>query len=247
MRVSTALLALSATAAAQQQIPLLDQLKGWFNKASISLSSALPNLPSSIPNPVAPIAAKVAKSKVVPITLDNWKSVLKPGAATAVPGIETWYIFVTGGNKTCFGLCARSELAFNESVVLIETASRNPPNFGMINCEQENILCHSWVTHPPQVLYMQLPQPLPDQSQPASTVRSINVNRTAVTGAELASLHLQSKFHDFKPYESIFQPFDGLLAKTGLQLPFGYVSWGFAQIPSWMLMIGFSMLSRNFM
>lgn len=246
MRVSTALLALPAIATAQQ-IPLLDQLKGWFSQASTSISAALPNLPSSIPNPVASAAARVAKSKVVPITLDGWKSTLKPGAATASPGIETWYIFVTGGNKTCFGQCARSEIAFNESVVLIETASRNPPNFGLLDCEKNAVLCHAWATHPPLVLYMQLPQPLPDQSQPSSAVRSIYVNRTSITAPELAAIHLQEKYKDTKPYESVFQPFDGLLAKTGLQLPVGYISWGFTMVPSWLIMVGVSMLSRTFM
>lgn len=69
MRVSTIVLALPALATAQQQIPLLDQVRGWFDKATASLSavvsSATESIPSaSIPDPVASGAAKVAELKV---------------------------------------------------------------------------------------------------------------------------------------------------------------------------------------
>ncbi|QIW96847.1 hypothetical protein AMS68_002365 [Peltaster fructicola] len=249
MRYSSVLLALPAVALAQQQIPLVDQIKGWFNKATASISSVVPNIPTSIavPNPAAAAAAKYAELKVVPVTLENHKTLLQPGAATASPGIEEWLIYVTGGNKTCFGMCQRAETAWNESVALISASAKNPPNLGMINCEQEAVLCHAWATHPPCLLHMQLPQPFADQSTPSSTVRHMNINRTSVNAPDLAALVLQNKILDLKPYDSIFQPFDGLLAKTGLQLPFGYASWGFSKIPSWVFMIGVSFISRNFM
>ena len=109
MRASTALLALPALGAAQQ-FPLVDQIKGFFAKASDSVSSAVPAAASSaaagvqdIPNPVAAGTAKIAEVNVQRLTLDNHKDVLKPGAATASPGIEEWMIFATGGNKTCYG------------------------------------------------------------------------------------------------------------------------------------------------
>ena len=107
MRTSTLLIALPALAAAQQ-VPFLDQVKGWFAKASESITSAAASVPSiTLPNPVASGAAKIAALKVVKLDLNNYQDLLKPGAATASPGIEEWMIMVTGGNKTCYGACTK--------------------------------------------------------------------------------------------------------------------------------------------
>lgn len=155
-------------------------------------------------------------------------------------------VFVTGGNKTCFGACGTAETAFNKSVPLL-AAAPNPPSLAMLNCESEPILCHAWAVSPPQLLHMQLPQPLPDQSTPSSTVRSIPLNRTTVTASQIAAYHIQDKYLEKTPYEGIFHPFDGPLAKYGLAIPAGYLIWGFSLIPSWAFMIGISFLSRTFM
>ncbi len=247
MRTSNILLALPALSAAQQ-IPMLDQVKGWFAKASESISSAAPSAPSapSIPNPIASGAKKIASVNVQRLTLDNHKDLLKPGAATASPGIEDWMIFVTGGNKTCYGTCARAETAWNESTALV-SASKNPPNLAMLDCEADPVLCNAWAIGPPSVLWFQLPQPLPDQSTPATTCRSISLNRTTVTAPEIAALSLQEKYKEKEPYEGFFHPFDGPLAKYGLSIPVGYIIWGFSAIPSWAFMIGVSFISRQMM
>ena len=251
MRTSRLILALPALSAAQQ-FPFLDNIKdqvqGWFAKASESISSTIPSSPPSVsvPDPVASGAAKVASLKVERLTLDNYKNVVKPGAATASPGIEEWMIFVTGSNKTCFGTCDRAETAWNESVALI-SASRSPPNLALIDCETENVLCHTWGASPPSVLYFHLPQPLGDQSTPATTARFINLNRTSVTAAEIAALHLQEKYKETEPYEGFWHPFDGFLAQNGLAVPVAYAIWGFGKIPSWAFMILVSFASRSMM
>ena len=246
MRVSTVVFALPALAAAQQ--PFLDQVKGWFAKASESISSAIPSsVPSiSIPNPVTSGAAKVASLNVQRLTVDNHKDVLKPGAATASPGIEEWMIFITGGNKTCYGSCERAETAWNESAVLMG-ASSSPPHLATLNCETDGVLCHAWAVSPPEVLHFLLPQPLADQSTPATTCRAISVNRTTITAPEIAAIHLQEKYKETEPYEGFWHPFDGPLAKFGLNVPAGWVIWGFSQIPSWAFMILVSVASRSFM
>jgi hypothetical protein len=247
MRTSPLLLALPALAASQQ-IPLLDQVKGWFAKASESISSAIPSAPSpaSIPNPIASGAKKVASAKVERLTLDNYKDVLKPGAATSSPGIEDWMIFVTGGNATCYGGCVRAETAWNESTALI-SASRNPPTLAVLDCDTNQVLCNAWAIGPPSILYFQIPQPLPDQSTPATTCRFIGLNRTSTTAPEIAAIALQEKYKNKEPYEGYFHPFDGPLAKFGLAIPVGYVIWGFSKIPSWAFMIAVSFASRSIM
>lgn len=251
MRASSVLLALPALSAAQQ-IPLLDdvvgQVKGWFAQASETASSAIPAVPSaaSIPNPVDAATAKLADVQVPALTLANHKELIKPGVASAGPGIEEWMVFVTGGNATCFGLCKPAEQAFNGSVALL-SATPNPPNLAYLNCDQDGVLCNAWGVSPPRVLHIQLPQPLADQSVPATTVRAISFNRTTVAAPEIAAIHLQETYKQTEPYEGFFHPFNGPLAEYGLNIPVGYAIWGFSKIPSWAFMIGVSFVSRNIM
>jgi hypothetical protein len=247
MRTTPFVAALPALASAQQ-IPFLDQIKGFFSQASSSISSAVPSAPASIniPNPVASGAAKVAAAKVDRVTLDNYKTVLQAGGATASPGIEEWMLFITGANLTCFGMCERAETAWNESTALL-AASTSPPHLAMLNCDEEAVLCQAWAVSPPSVVHMFLPQPLPDQSKPATTVRNIYLNRTTVTAPEIAAIHLQEKYREVEPYEGFWHPFDGTLAQSGLAIPVGYLIWGFGKIPSWAFMIAVSFLSRTMM
>ena len=250
MRTSPALLAaLPALAAAQQQFPFVNQIKGFFGQASASASSAVhSSLPTDIPmpDPIAAGASKIADAKVNRITLDNYHQILVPGAATASPGIEDWMVYVTGGNKSCFGVCERADKAWVEAVPLI-SASRSPPHLGMIDCEVDGVLCQAWAISPPQVMHIQLPQPLPDQSTPATTVRYMGLNRTTVTATEIAGIHLQETYKEKEPYEGVWHPFDGFLAQNHLLIPVGYAIWGFSRIPSWAIMIGVSFLSRTMM
>lgn len=248
MRASAILLALPALACAQQQVPLMDQVKGWFAKASDSISSAMPSSAQApqVPNPVASGAKKIAEAKVERLTLNNWRDVLKPGAATASPGIEEWMVFTTGGNKTCHGRCERAETAWNESVALL-SASSSPPNLAMLDCEAEAVLCLSWSVRPPSVLHFLLPQPLADQSTPATTYRGIYLNSTTVTATEIAAIHLQETYKEKEPYEGVFHPFDSFLAQNGLSMYAGYILWGFNQVPSWLFMVLISVASRTMM
>ncbi|KAK0271971.1 hypothetical protein LTR91_024639 [Friedmanniomyces endolithicus] len=260
MRASPLLLALPALASAQQipfmdqlnpyieQLnPYIDQVKGYFGAAKSNVastaSSVLPAAPS-VPNPVASAAAVFAATKVSRVTLDNYPSLLVPSTTTAGP--EEWMLYVTGGNKSCFGLCEPAEIAWNQSVGLM-SASSTPPKFALLDCDDQGVLCAAWAVSPPTVIHMLLPQPLPDQSKPATTVRSISLNRTTVAAPEIAAIHLQETYKDVAPYEGLWHPFDGPLAQYGVQIPVGWAMYGFSKIPSWAFMIGVSFISRSFM
>ena len=247
MRASPILLALPALAAAADQIPLVDQVKGWFSQATAVANSYIPQGQApSFPNPIDAGAAAIARGVVEPITTENYNTVLKPGAATANPGLEEWMVLITGGNKSCFGMCQHAETEWNRSVPLL-TASRNAPHLGMINCETSQPLCNAWATGPPTIVHMFLPQPLPDQSTPATTVRFVQVNRTSITAQEIAAIHTEEKYKETEPYEGFFHPFDGQLAKLGVAVPLGWVFYGFSKVPSWMFMIAVSFGSRTIM
>ena len=245
MRLSTVVLALPAIAAAEQ-VPLMDQVKGWFNKATQAISQTVPSV-SNVPvaNPVDAAAAKAAEYAVERVTLENHKQVLAAGAHGA-SGIDNVMLFVTGGNKTCFGLCGHAEAEWNKSAAIV-AASSDAPRLAVIDCESEPVLCNAWALGPPSVAYMLLPQPLPDQSTPATSFYNIPLNRTSVTAGEIAAIHTQQKYLDKAPYEGWFHPFDGQLAKLGLTIPFGYAVYYFSLIPSWAMMVGISFFSRTFM
>lgn len=104
-----------------------------------------------------------------------------------------------------------------------------------------------WAVGPPSIYHFLLPKPLADQSNPATTARFIPLNRTSVTATEITELVTKGKYKETEPYEGYFHPFDGILAKTGINLYYGYFSWGFNKMPSWLPMIAISMLSRTFM
>ncbi|KAF4552045.1 Hypothetical protein D9617_11g008920 [Elsinoe fawcettii] len=249
MRTSAALLALCSAAAAQQQIPILDQAKAWFAKATDAVSGAAASASSaapSVPNPVSVGASAVAAGQVEPLTLQNFKSVISHRAATATPGIEEWMIYITGGNKTCYGRCEHAEGQWNRSVPLL-AASKNAPNLALLDCESQPVLCHAWNIGPPSLVHVQLPKPAADQSKAPVTVRFINFNRTSVDANEIASYHTQEKYKTVEPYEGILHPFNGPFAETGANVYLGYFIYGFSLIPSWAFMIGVSMLSRTIM
>ena len=93
--------------AAQNQAPLVDQVKGWFGKAQSYIPSS---------NPIDVSASKVADVSVSPVTLSNWKDVLRPGSsAKGNNEPEEWIVYVTGANKTCYGMCAQADKAWNVS------------------------------------------------------------------------------------------------------------------------------------
>lgn len=117
MRFTTSLLlALPALTLAQDQIPLGERLKGWFNKATASIQSAIPSV---VPNPVDAGTSKIAEQVVYPINMSNWKDVLKPSSSTLGGPPEEWLIFFDG-NKTCYNLCANASKAWNVCNLNIE-------------------------------------------------------------------------------------------------------------------------------
>jgi PTH2 family peptidyl-tRNA hydrolase len=110
MRLIPLLALVPALAAAQEQVPLADRVQGWFNKAKSYLPTATPVVP--VAEKVFEAPKKVIQEKsVTPFNASNWESLLDP-ATTA----QDWLVFITGGNKTCFGRCGKAEKSFNVSL-----------------------------------------------------------------------------------------------------------------------------------
>ena len=104
MRFTSLITLLPALALAQEQVPLADRVQGWFNKAKNLVPTAVPT------DPIQKMVEKVTEKRVTTLTMQNWQSILTP-----TEDAQDWYVFVTGGNKTCFGRCERAEKAFNVS------------------------------------------------------------------------------------------------------------------------------------
>lgn len=244
MRPSSALvLAFAASTLAQDQIPLVDKVKGWFAQATAAVSSAVPAAASS---PVASGRAKVAETIQHPLTLENWKETLTVDPSASTPTTQEWLVYITGGNATCFGFCGNATKAWNASLPFL-AAKPNAPKFAVIDCDAEPLLCNSWSVGPPSLYYFQIPKPLADQSAPAATVRYQPLNRTSTTVDTFKKLVLDNDFEKVEPYEGYFHPFNGELQQYGLALPLAYVMWGFSKMPSWLPMILISFMSRTFM
>ena len=237
MRFSTSfLLALPVLVAAQQQKPLGENLQAWFDKAK----SYIPG------SPLGAGAARVAAKNVTPLTKDNWAEKLKPTTSNPSKGPETWMVFVSGGNKTCYGLCAGVETAWNESAAIF-AADPTAPHLGYIDCDTNAILCSIWAAGPPAIWYFLLPIAGKDQSTPATTIYIVPLNTTTTTANEIVQIHTAKNYEKRPVYESFIHPFDGWLAKAGLNVPVGYILFGFGLIPSWSFMLLISFVSRTVM
>ena len=240
MRFSPALLlALPATVVAQGQIPLGENLQAWFDQAKSYI-------PASVYSPVAAGAAKLAAENVTPLTKDNWLSVLSPSTEGSWKGPETWMVFFSGGNKTCFGRCDGVDKAWNESAALF-AADPTAPHLASADCDDQAILCTTWAASAPSIWYIQLPIPQKDQSKPATTIHIVPLNVTTTTAQEIVQIHTAKSYKQGPVYEGAFHPFDGYLAQLGLNQALGYVLFAFTLVPSWAFMIIISMFSRSIM
>ena len=242
MRFSTAtLLALPLLAAATQQESPLEQAKAqaqyWFDKIS-----------SYIPNPSKPhtvdinaAAAKAGGKALNVFTLNDWESTIRSSVKPVSSTPEEWWVLVTGGNKTCFGLCGNVEKAFNESAILF-AVNPTAPHLAYLNCDNQPVLCNSWGAGPPHLWIMEV------AAKPAPVdIRLVSLNTTTTNVKTFTDLHATQSWKEKTPYEGYFHPFDGQLAKLGLAVPLGYVFWVFSVVPSWLFMIGISFISRNIM
>ena len=121
MRIQSTLicaLPLLAGAHAAEQKPQQHPLGAVFEKISETVSPYLPPAVFDFFANFAPVehaAARVAAQNVVPLNLQNWHAVLASGASTSKMEPEVWWVYVTGGNKTCFGMCDKADKAWNVS------------------------------------------------------------------------------------------------------------------------------------
>jgi hypothetical protein len=99
------LLALSGAATAQQP-GVMEKMSAWTSNFGTQIFNAFPyGLDAG--------ASAVAAQVVQPLNMQNWKAHLWPKSPP-----EEWMVFMTGGNKTCFGRCGHAEATWNVCLCL---------------------------------------------------------------------------------------------------------------------------------
>jgi uncharacterized protein YfaP (DUF2135 family) len=124
MRSTSLLLAFSALALAEEQVPLVDKLKGWFSQAASAVSSAVPAAPS----PADAARAKVADQIQHELTLENWKETLTVDPTTTAPTTQEWLVYINGGNTTCYGFCGNTTKAWKVGAIYTLKAHVGEPS-----------------------------------------------------------------------------------------------------------------------
>lgn len=238
MRVSTlSILALPLLVAAQQDP--LEQVKAqaeyWFGK----ISSYIPN-PSKAHTAADAATAKASGKTLNILTLNSWEHTIRSSVKPQSTTPEEWWVLVTGGNKTCFGLCGQVERSFNETAALW-SANPTAPHLAYLNCENQPVLCNAWGAGPPSLWIMEVAA----LGNPVD-VRVKGLNSTSTDVKTFTNLHATSDWKSLKLHDGYFHPFDGPLAQYGLAVPLGYLFWFFNIVPSWLFMILISFASRSF-
>jgi len=242
MRLSSAALFLPVLAAAELQVPLMDQMQGWINKAKNLL-------PVGAPGPVnsgTPEASTGKSVSVTPVTVDNWSSLLAPISPASSTTSQEWLIFITAGDQNCVGDCRHAEEAWNASVPLFAGDPR-APSLGYLDCEKEALLCSIWWAHPPSLWHFQVPIAQPGEPKPSTPLHVVRLNFTTVTREDIFKVYSEKTYEENPAYEGVFHPIDGWLVKLGLSVILGYAHFWFSKIPSWTLMIIISFISRSLM
>ena len=245
---------------AADQKPLQEKAQGWLNKAKSYLPTAVPTVPGltgiekvhnpkpTARSPIKEAANVIAAKKVTPITRANWHEYLTPASNTKQP--SEWLIFVTGGNKTCSGSqCHNIHVSWNESAAIL-AADPLSPKLGLVDCDNNRVLCAIWTAQPPTIWHIRRPAPgqaLPGRAPGISETRVNYLNYTTTGVNDIVALHTGNKYEDGYLYEGNFHLFDSWLAQNGLLDITGWVLFIAGVVPTWGVMLTISMVTRALM
>ena len=247
-------LALTATPV---QKPLQEKAKGWLN----AVQEKMPKVPGltgipkphnphpTLAHPIKEAASKIAAANVHTLTRQNYHSLLDPDPASTSP--TEWLIFITGNTTSCAGRvngCHNMFVAWNESAAIL-SADPLAPKLGLLDCDDQRVLCAAWAAKPPTIWHIRRPghgRSLEGREDGASEVRINYLNYTTTTAGDMVALHTGNKYKEGYLYEGYQQPFDSWLAKSGILDLAGYVLFAVGLVPGWALMLTISMVTRLF-
>lgn len=118
---------------------------------------------------------------------------------------------------------------------------------GILDCEKDEVLCTSWAATLPSVYHFNVPKKSEPQAKTPLHIVPLNISTTTVADIVNIPTASKSRYLDFDEYTGPLHPMDSLLAKFGLLQPLGYGMWAIGSMPSWVMMIGISFVSRQIM
>jgi hypothetical protein len=130
----------------------------------------------------------------------------------------------------------------DQMATTVLSASPKAPHLATVDCDADGLLCALWLVHPPTIYHMLVPA-----SGATPVVRYVQLNRSSTAAADVADLHLKKSYEKTEPYEGYFHPFDGMIEKSGLGLPFAYVKHALSLLPPWAPMVIVTVFSRMMM
>ncbi|KAK5050073.1 hypothetical protein LTR84_004193 [Exophiala bonariae] len=207
----------------------------------------------SIPSPPqrhSPIASLLPGAEA--LTLETWRSQLGLEEQPLQPA-EHW-IYLSG-RETCNGtenVCTSFDDAMAKGYHVLRAQAHDkqkatpPVHFSYIDCDQEPILCHSWLLKPPAIMHIdvdataEIPILLrPMRIAPSNKTAEDRYADTTPASARKVISPIVNGVRppsDFHVWDGLMNPFTGHLGKLGLNVPWGWWShhYGWVQLPiSW--------------
>ncbi|OAX77379.1 hypothetical protein ACJ72_08324, partial [Emergomyces africanus] len=127
------------------------------------------------------------------------------------------------------------------------SADETSPSLAKLNCEKNGLLCSILSAGAPAVWHWQVPARVPGQPKPETAIHISGVNATTIDAETIYKIHSEKTWENKPSYDSTFHPVDGTLARYGLNVPLGYLLYGMSMVPSWLMMVGISFISRTVM
>lgn len=268
MRIShSAALLLPALASAQSfQIPFSSQLSSLWDSVQGYLPSA-----ANPYNTTSHINVGRAK-EIHNLTAKTWASEL--GARASQPWlvlISGGNLTCGAYNSSC----ANVDAAWATASASARTDSR-APNLAYVNCEENRLLCATWGAHPATVWWIE-PEvrvtraadteaarvtareaqvegavPLDSLTEVSRDIYIVGLNKTTVVPADITALYRKGEYKtrgSLLSHEEMISrhPFNGKLAKSGLNVPVGYVFYVISIVPGWTTVMIISFVVRMFM
>lgn len=143
------------------------------------------------------------------------------------------------------GRCDKLDTAFSQSALKLASLKPTPDNLHLasVNCDDEPVLCNSWSASAGVIWLFEI---LPAPTETGLYVKRLNT--TTVTSQDIVDAYVAPKEEWTKvESDSYFHPIDGFFAKNGLAVPLGWFFWGLNAVPSWVMMLGVSFISRSMM
>jgi hypothetical protein len=189
-------------------------------------------------------AIKEGPTGMTVLTLQNWRDTLYKPVYTRnadASGPEEWWVFFSGGNKTCYGKCDQVTVAWNETAAKL-TQLPEAPHLGYVNCELQPVLCSAWGAGTGSVWAIEMLPPPADIE-----IYRKRLNLTTTTSDDIMALYEAGSKAGWVRDEGNFHPFKGFLAQKGLAVPYGYAMWALNILPQWAFMLIMSLASRTLM